>query len=160
MIGVMSDSHDNLTQVQKAVELFKKAKCDLVFHAGDVVAPFAAKELAALGCPVRAVFGNCDGEKQGLEMALEKFGAIQDAPLFLPQGSCRILLVHYHFSVATYAASGKYDVIIYGHTHRPNIRREGKTLILNPGEAGGWITGKSTVALLNAEKLEAEIIEL
>ena len=160
MIGVMSDSHDNVTQVRKAVTLFKDAGCDLVLHAGDVIAPFAARELAALGCPVKAVFGNCDGEKQGLEMALEKFGEIQDAPLLLAHSGHRILLVHYHFSVATYASSGKYDVIIFGHTHKPDIRRAGKTILLNPGEAGGWLSGKSTVALLNPDKLEAEIVAL
>jgi putative phosphoesterase len=160
MIGVMSDSHDNVTQIRKAVALFKDARCDLVLHAGDVIAPFAARELAALGCPRKAVFGNCDGEKQGLEMALEKFGNIQDAPLLLTQGGRQILLVHYHFSVATYASSGKYDIIIFGHTHKPDIRREGTTLLLNPGEAGGWLTGKSTVALLNPEKQEAEILPL
>jgi hypothetical protein len=160
MIGVMSDSHDNVTQVRKAVTLFKGAGCDLVLHAGDVVAPFAARELEALGCPIKAVFGNCDGEKQGLEIALEKFGEIQDAPLLFTHGGRQVLLVHYHFSVATYASSGKYDVIIFGHTHKPNIRREGKTLLLNPGEAGGWLTGKSTVSLLDPERLEAEIIGL
>ena len=160
MIGVMSDSHDNMTQIRKAVAFFKDAGCDLVLHAGDMVAPFAARELAALGIPVRAVFGNCDGEKQGLEMAFEKFGEIKDAPLLFSQGGRRILLVHYHFSVATYASSGKYEVIIYGHTHTPDIRKEGKTLLLNPGEAGGWLTGKSTAALLDPEKLEAEIIPL
>jgi len=160
MIGVMSDSHDNVTQVCKAVTLFKDAGCDLVLHAGDMVAPFAARELAALGCPVKAVFGNCDGEKQGLEMALEKLGEIQDAPLLFTHGGRQVLLVHYHFSVATYASSGKYDVIIFGHTHKPDIRRAGKTLLLNPGEAGGWLTGKSTVALLNPDTLEAEIVAL
>ncbi|MFZ2052779.1 MAG: metallophosphoesterase [Candidatus Aminicenantales bacterium] len=160
MIGVMSDSHDNVTMVRKAVALFKDAGCDLVLHAGDVVAPFAARELAALGCPVKAVFGNCDGEKQGLEMALEKFGNIQDAPLLFAHEGRQILLVHYHFSVATYASSGKYDVIIFGHTHKPVIQKEGKTLLLNPGETGGWLTGKCTAALLDPEKLEAEIIGL
>jgi len=160
MIGVMSDSHDNMPEIRKAVSLFNTAKCELVLHAGDVIAPFAARELQPLGCPLRAVFGNCDGEKQGLEMAMKKIGTIQDAPLLLSHDGCRILLVHYHFSVATYASSGKYDVIIYGHTHKPDIRREGKTLILNPGEAGGWLTGKSTVALLDPKKLEAEIIGL
>jgi len=149
-----------MTQIRKAVAFFKDAGCDLVLHAGDMVAPFAARELAALGIPVRAVFGNCDGEKQGLEMAFEIFGEIKDAPLLFSQGGRRILLVHYHFSVATYASSGKYEVIIYGHTHTPDIRKEGKTLLLNPGEAGGWLTGKSTAALLNPEKLEAEIIPL
>jgi putative phosphoesterase len=160
MIGVMSDSHDNVPQIRKAVALFKNAGCELVLHAGDVVAPFAAKELAALGCPVKAVFGNCDGEKQGLEMALEKIGEIQDAPLLFAHGGREILLVHYHFSVATYASSGRYDVIIFGHTHKPDIRKEGKILLLNPGEAGGWLTGKSTVALLDSDKLEAEIVAL
>jgi hypothetical protein len=156
----MSDSHDNITQVRKAVALFKDVGCDLVLHAGDVVAPFAARELVALGCPVKAVFGNCDGEKKGLEMALEKFGEIQDAPLFFAHGGRQILLVHYHFSVATYASSGKYDVVIFGHTHKPDTRREGETLLLNPGEAGGWLTGKSTAALLDPDRLEAEIVPL
>ena len=160
MIGVMSDSHDNVPMLRKAVAVFKEAGCDLVLHAGDVIAPFAARELAALGCPVKAVFGNCDGEKQGLEMALEKIGEIQDAPLLFAHGRRQILLVHYHFSVATYTSSGRYDIIIFGHTHKPDIRRKGKTLLLNPGEAGGWLPGKSTVALLDPEKLEAETIGL
>ncbi len=160
MIGVMSDSHDNVTMVQKAVALFKDAGCDLVLHAGDVVAPFAARELASLGCPVKAVFGNCDGEKQGLEMALEKVGEIKDAPLIFDYGGRQILLVHYHFSVATYASSGNYDVIIFGHTHKPATQKGGKTLLVNPGETGGWLTGKSTVALLDSEPLKVEIIAL
>ena len=160
MVGVMSDSHDNVTMVRKAVAVFKDAGCDLVFHAGDVVAPFAARELAGLGCPVKAVFGNCDGEKQGLEAALEKFGEIKEAPLIVGHGGRQVFLVHYHFSVAAYAASGKYDVIVFGHTHKPAVQKEGNTLLLNPGETGGWLTGKSTVALLDLDRLEAEIIPL
>ena len=160
MIGVMSDSHDNVTMVRKAIALFKDAACDLVLHAGDVIAPFTAGELAGLLCPVKAVFGNCDGEKQGLEMALEKIGEIKDAPLIFSHAGRQILLVHYHFSVATYAAAEKYDVIIFGHTHKAAVQKEGKTLLLNPGETGGWLTGKSTVALLDPEKLEAEVIPL
>jgi hypothetical protein len=33
-------------------------------------------------------------------------------------------------------------------------------LILNPGETGGWLSGKSTAALLDPEKPEAEIVFL
>lgn len=160
MIGVMSDSHDNLTAIRRAVSVFNDAGCDLVLHAGDVVAPFAARELEALNCRVKAVFGNCDGEKQGLEMAMERPGEIREAPLLLVSAGRRILLVHYHFSIATYASSGKYEVIIFGHTHKPLIRNEGKTLLLNPGETGGWLTGKSTVAFLDPATLKAEIVAL
>ncbi len=63
MIGIMSDSHDNLDAIKQAVRLFKEIKCDFIIHAGDFVAPFAAKELEGLSCQVKAVFGNCDGEK-------------------------------------------------------------------------------------------------
>jgi len=58
------------------------------------------------------------------------------------------------------AESQKYDVIIYGHTHRTDLRKIGKTLIINPGECGGWLTGKSTISLLDLETLEANIVEL
>ncbi len=160
MIGVMSDSHDNVTMIRRAVATFKDAGCDLVLHAGDIIAPFAAKELGALGCPINAVFGNCDGEKLGLEKALEGFGEIKEAPLAFAHSGRKFFLVHYHFSVGKYAASGNHDVIIFGHTHKPELKKEGKTLVLNPGEAGGWLTGKCTVALLDPEKLEAEIVAL
>jgi putative phosphoesterase len=160
MIGVMADSHDNLTAVRKAVALFKDAGCGLVIHAGDFVAPFAARELEAPGCPVKAVFGNCDGEKLGLEKAFESLGEIKDAPLVFSEAGKNILVCHFHFSVGSYLALGKYDVIVFGHTHKPEIRKEGSTVLVNPGETGGWLTGKSTVALLEPAKLEAEILTL
>jgi putative phosphoesterase len=91
---------------------------------------------------------------------LETIGEIKEAPFICRHRGRQILLVHYHFSVATYAAQGKYDVIIFGHTHKPAVQKEGKALLINPGETGGWLTGKSTAALLDLEKLEAEIIAL
>ena len=80
MIGIMSDSHDNLDAIKLAVELFNKLRCELVIHAGDFIAPFAAHELSKLNCPVKAVFGNCDGEKKGLEKAFQSIGEIKEAP--------------------------------------------------------------------------------
>jgi len=158
MIGVMSDSHDNLTAIRRAVAIFNDARCELVLHAGDVVAPFAVKELAALECRVKAVYGNCDGEKVGLEKALELFGEIQGAPFVFSHEGREILLCHVDFPVPKYIASGKYDIVIFGHTHKPEVRKQGKTIALNPGETGGWLTGKSAIALLNPTKLTAEII--
>ncbi len=160
MIGVMSDSHDNVTLFRRAVSLFKDAGCELVLHAGDFVAPFAARELAPLGCPVKAVFGNCDGEKDGLRKTFEGLGEVEEAPLIFTYQDRRFLLCHYHFAVDSYASSNQYDIIVFGHTHKPEIRKSGKTLLLNPGETGGWLTGKSTVVLLDPEKREAEIITL
>ena len=160
MIGVMADSHDNLHAVKKAVQLFNDAGCDLVIHAGDFIAPFAARELENLNCPVKAVFGNCDGEKKGLEKAISSFGEIKEAPLTFTHDRCNFLVTHIHTALKTYIHSKKHDVIIFAHTHEPEIRKQGKILVLNPGETGGWVSGKSTVALLDNKTLSAEIIPL
>ena len=160
MIGVLSDSHDNVNAIKRAVSLFRDAGCRLVIHAGDFVAPFAAQELAAAGCPVKAVFGNCDGEKEGLRTVISAFGEIREAPLILIDNGLRILVCHSHFRLMEYAGSGKYDVVIFGHTHKPEIKREQETLIINPGEAGGWVTGKATIALLDIKTRMAEIVSL
>ncbi len=158
MIGILSDSHDNRDTLREAARLFQAAGCDLVIHAGDFVAPFAAKELAGAGCPVRAVFGNCDGEKNGLRKALEPFGTIREAPLVLEHAGRKILVTHLDVSVERYVVSGKYDLLIYGHTHREEVREARRTLIVNPGETGGWLTGRSTVALYNPATNSAEIV--
>lgn len=160
MIGIMSDSHDNLPAIKQAVRIFNQIGCDLVIHTGDFVAPFAARELKALSCPVKAVFGNCDGEKEGLRRAFHSVGEIKDAPFIFKNNNLACLITHVHTSVYDYLSSGNYDVIIFGHTHKPEIRKEKKTLLLNPGETGGWLSGKKTVALLDPKRLSAEIISL
>jgi hypothetical protein len=160
MIGILSDSHDNRDALRDAVRLFNRTGCRLVLHAGDFVAPFAAGELSALDCPVKAVFGNCDGEKAGLSKTVDAFGKIREAPFVFQLEGREFLLTHTHFSLESHIRSGRYDVIVYGHTHRPEVRHSDRSLVINPGEAGGWVTGKGSVALLDLSTLDAEIVPL
>jgi putative phosphoesterase len=160
MVGVMADSHDNLNAIRSAVRFLKESGCSLVVHSGDFIAPFAARELEMLGCPVKGVFGNCDGEKTGLAKAFEAFGRIQEAPYIFDFEGLNILITHLNAPLEAFMAKQEYDLIIYGHTHKPDIRRLKKTLVVNPGETGGWLTGKSTVALVDPAAKEAEIIVL
>ena len=160
MIGIMADSHDNVHSIKQAVRMFNETGCSLVIHAGDFVAPFAARELANLSCPVRAVFGNCDGEKRGLEKVCHSFGEIKKAPLVFNHENLNFLVTHIPEARGSYLASEKYNVIIFAHTHKPEIRREKKILLINPGETGGWVSGKSTLALLDPKTLSVDIITL
>ena len=160
MIGVLADSHDNLHALRRAVAVFNGAGCRLVVHAGDFVAPFAAMELRGLGCPVKAVFGNCDGERTGLFRAFEGLGEIRVAPLVFTSDGLRFLVCHLDAEVERHLTSEAPDILIHGHTHRSLVERRGKTLLLNPGEAGGWLRGKSTVALIDPESKTAEIVPL
>lgn len=57
------------------------------------------------------------------------------------------------------ALAEKYEIVIYGHTHKPDNRRN-KALIINPGECCGWLSGRKTVGILELEEMKAEIINL
>jgi putative phosphoesterase len=158
MIGVMSDSHDNVDAIKKAVRFFNSAQCDLVLHAGDFIAPFAARELGHLSCPVKAVFGNCDGEKKGLKRVFEALGEIEEEPFVFSYADRNVLLTHTQFANEKHIRSRKYDAVVYGHTHKPDVRTSDGILVVNPGETGGWLTGRSTVVLFDPDLLEAEIV--
>jgi putative phosphoesterase len=159
-IGILADSHDNLTALRRAVGLFRGLGCGLIVHAGDFVAPFAARELEKAGCPLRAVFGNCDGERRGLEEALQSFGEIREEPYLFDQAGKTFLLIHRQERLKALLAEHPVDFLIYGHTHESDIRRAGRTLVINPGEAGGWLSGRSTAVVLDPVSRQAETLSL
>ncbi len=160
MIGILSDTHDNLTRVREAVRLFNDTGCDLVIHAGDFVAPFTVDELRNLRAPVKGVYGNCDGEKAGLAKAFRGVGEVQEPPLTFLYGGLRFCVCHLDAPVSGYVASKNFDVVVFGHTHRPLVESRDGVLLINPGEAGGWLGGKSTVALLDPATLTGDLITL
>ncbi len=158
-LGIMSDSHDNVPMVRRAVELFTRRKVDLVVHAGDFVAPFAVAPLADLDCRVLAVFGNNDGERVALARKLDAIGKVHPNLAEAEVGGRRLAAVHYPELAEPIAAGGRFDLVVYGHTHEVDIRR-GETVMLNPGEVGGWLTGRSTAAIVELEEMEVEIVDL
>ena len=156
-IGILSDSHDNLAAIAKAVAFFNDAEVDLVVHAGDLISPFVSIPLKELKSDFVAVFGNNDGEKLGLHQALR--GRIHRPPHFITPAGLRVAVLHEPDHLEVLAQSGAYDAIIYGHTHKVDIRQE-KTIIINPGECGGWVQGKRTVALWDIPQKKVESIPL
>lgn len=159
LIGILADSHDNLPCLSKAVEIFNERKVNRVFHVGDFVSPFTSKPLNNLKCKLVGVFGNNDGDKLLLKDRLKGIGEIYGDTYEDTIDDKRIILVHKENLVEKLVKSGKYDIIIYGHTHKVDLR-EGRPLIINPGECGGWLTGEPTVAILDTEKLKVEILKL
>ena len=158
-VGLIADTHDNKASVEKATALFNRKEVGLVVHAGDFIAPFNARWMADLNAPMVGVFGNNDGERFGLRAQFESLGAIHRAPYAFVHEGRRLLVMHEPDEVDALAASGAYDVIVYGHTHEIDVRH-GDTLVVNPGEAGGWVTGRCTVGLLDLENLQVEILDI
>jgi putative phosphoesterase len=159
LIGVISDTHDNMNMLKKAVDLFNKRGVSMVLHAGDYIAPFTARELRRLDCKLVGVFGNNDGDKFMLARQFENFGHLFDGVHQLELNGKMIGMTHYPDIAETLAARGAYDVVIYGHTHRAEIR-EPKPLVINPGECGGWLEGTSTIAFVDLDSMRAELVKL
>ena len=158
LIGIISDTHDNQDKTRKAIELFNKKGVEYVIHAGDYTSPFTLKLFKELNCRYVGVFGNNDGDKLLLMERSE--GNIYNQPYLFTLLNRKIVVLHEHHLVDALADSGHFNIIIYGHTHEAVVRKVKSTLLINPGEAGAWLYGKSTVALADLEKMEAEIIEL
>ena len=160
MIGIMSDSHDNINAIKKAVETFNKLDVDLVIHAGDLISPFTAKEFQELKPELVAVYGNNDGEREGLKMAYGDICLLEDFKEISIEG-WKFSIIHGTNSsiVDALARSGKYDVVVRGHTHEVEITGD-ETIIINPGEVCGYVSGKQTVVLLDTDDLSHKIVEL
>ena len=132
-IGIIADTHDNIPAIKKAVRFFNTQDLEYIIHAGDYVAPFSLKELMHVKARFIGVFGNNDGEQKGL------------------LGVCNDI----HIPPYTITIDGKTILV----SHMPEIST-GKPLCINPGECCGWVSGKSTVALLNLKTFHAEIVDL
>jgi hypothetical protein len=158
IIGIISDTHDNLDMLRKAVGIFNEQKVEHVIHAGDFTSPFTFRVIKDLTCGFTGVFGNNDGDK--LLLRKRSGDRVFNQPHVLELAGRKIVLVHEHHIVNALADSGHYDIVIYGHTHEPDIRKAGNTLIVNPGEAGGWLYGKATIAVLDLGEMKAEIIDI
>ena len=158
MIGIISDTHDNLPAVDKAVEYLNSLELEIVIHAGDYIAPFTAIELKRLNAKLVGVFGNNDGEKAGL---LKELPELEELAEFEYRGK-RFAVYHGTIGpvVDALVKSKKYDVVIRGHNHNPQIEDVDGTLLINPGEVCGYQTGKRTLCLLDLDKMQAEIKEL
>jgi putative phosphoesterase len=155
LVGVISDTHDNLGKVRAAVALFNRAGVERVVHCGDVVAQFVFVEMARLNAPVTAVYGNCDGDRAALAGRAVEFGfELHEGPHKFEFAGRRFLVSH-----KPVADAGDCDYCLSGHTHRPE-HRAGRPTFINPGEAGGWLSGRSTVVLLDGRSGAVEFVDI
>jgi len=165
-VGVVSDSHDNVSAIRRAGEELRRRGVSLVLHAGDWVSPFSARFLReALGEGVRivGVFGNNEGERPFFLEVARKFGVeVAGEAAELEVAGRRVAVYHGTSPILLRALveSGLYDVVVYGHTHQAVVERRGGTLVVNPGELCGCLTGRSSYAVVDLDKLEVDLLFL
>ncbi len=163
IVGIMADTHDRLPLVDKAVKVLNEQNVELVLHAGDYIAPFVIPRFKPLKAKFIGVFGNNDGEKNGLKKKFEEINAeIHGNFADVTVDGLRIAVLHGSEEelLRSLINVESHDIIVHGHTHEAKTYRKGRTLVINPGEVCGYLTEKSTIALLNSRTKGVKIIEL
>ena len=155
-IAIISDIHDNIPMLRRALEQMKDV--EVLICLGDLCSPFITKELG-LGFegPIHIVYGNNDGDRFRITEGAREYPhiTIHGEYVDLELGGKRFSVNHFDNIGTAIAASGDYDVVCFGHSHQFGIARQGDTLIVNPGEIFGLLTGHSTFVIYDTATGEA-----
>jgi putative phosphoesterase len=161
-IGLISDTHDNFKTIEGAVRIFGENGIGYVIHAGDITTPEAVEAFA--GLKMIGVLGNNDLDKKGLTSAFEKIGGELRGEICEIEEDDLLIGVYHGTDFRKRDAliqSGKYNVVVYGHTHKIDNKTVGNTIVINPGTANGWFFGyKATAAIFDTVSKECNFIDL
>jgi putative phosphoesterase len=160
-IGLLADSHDRLPAITELVRVFHEAGVGLVMHAGDYCSPFSLAPFAAATVPLMGVFGRNDGDPEGLrEAAAAHVGTeLFESPHSFEISGTRIIVVHDLGDVMSRSIKA-HSIVLHGSTHQYDVSTRGDTVIINPGEACGWLHGVCTAAIVDLETGQVERVEL
>jgi len=161
LVGVLADTHDRLPAIAEFTKRFREAGVGLVLHAGDFCASWSLRPIIAANLALAGVYGRNDGDREGLraEAAKGMGTEIYEGPHSVEVNGARILLVHDIGDVGDRSLSG-HAVVIHGYTHKCRRDVTGDTLLLNPGEACGWLYGTPGAALLDLDTKDVTFITL
>ncbi len=158
-IAIISDIHDHLEALERV--LAQVQDCEALLCLGDLCAPFTMRALAkGFSGPIHVVWGNNDGDKLLLTQVA---GRADNVTLhgdfaFVTLSGRKIAMTHYPVLARALAAGQQYDLVCYGHDHERAVSRQGRTLLVNPGEVMGRF-GVSSHAVYDTDRGEASLVE-
>jgi putative phosphoesterase len=139
-IAIMSDSHDNVANLEQALAQIRAGGAAALLHCGDLVAPFVIARLAAgFAGPIHIVFGNNEGDGRLLQTVASAQDDVTLHGIYaeLELGGRRRALIHYPKPARRIAQSGHFDLVAYGHDHEAAARKIDDCWLVNPGEILG-----------------------
>ncbi len=168
----MSDTHDHVNNVHKAIDIFLDKEVEHIIHLGDIISPFIPRfmkeKIGDKPVKITAVLGNNDGDIYLLHKLFNDYGWIlyKDQTV-IEIGGKKFLIMHGYNGIEyteklaiDLLKTMDIDGVLYGHTHRARFEVIDGKILLNPGEACGYLTGKASIALLDTVKWNVEFIYL
>lgn len=163
-IGIVSDTHNNIRNVNRIVEMFNESDVARVIHTGDITQAKTLDVFAGLNMPMYGVYGNNDeGERESLEAAVAAYGFIFEEPPFVLEWHQRsIVVVHDPLEFEGHL-NASHELALHGHTHLYRYEEVavtgGTQVMFNPGECAGHMKGFNAIGVLDLETLAAELLK-
>jgi len=158
-IAIISDTHNNLNNIQAVRKLILGEGIKVVIHCGDLTEPEVLDYFGDFRLYV--AYGNGDYGSDVSER-LEWLGNENrsDKDLVLVFDDKKVFVTHGHDLIGLNRAisSGVYDYVFHGHTHRLRDETVGNTRVINPGSLGGKKVGERSFMILDLENDELKII--
>ena len=139
-IAILSDSHDHIPNLTRAVSLANSEGAEMLIHCGDLISPFMLPCLDRFNGPVHLIYGNNPGDQH---LIASRCGTVfprlhhHGTHGSFQAGSLRIGLCHYPDQARDLAASNSFDLVCCGHDHLWAVERLGRCLLVNPGDLLG-----------------------
>lgn len=162
LIAVLADTHNNQQAIRQALAIARKRGAETVIHCGDLGSP----DLASLfrGWSLHLAFGNTDQDQVALQLAVRALGngSACGPEIHLAQDGVRIAAIHGQRPemLTALVASGMFEFIFHGHSHRRRDSLIGRTRVINPGALGGVAAESRSFCLLETNPRNVETIEL
>ncbi len=161
-IGVLSDTHENVGNLERALGAYRAEGITQVIHCGDMTTAATARSLD--GFEVVYVDGNMD---QGLPEIYRTLRDLNSHSVVLPtfEGEFEgvsIGVTHgdNENELRRLIDSGKHEYVFHGHTHRRRDDIQNTTRIYNPGALGGLKFETRSYSILDLASGEITLIEL
>jgi putative phosphoesterase len=139
-IAILSDTHDNIANLDRALEQVRASEAGVLLHCGDLCAPFMLSRIAqGFTGPVHIIFGNNDGDGRLLQSIAAKHPQVTLHGVYaeIEVGNRTVAMIHYPEPARRIAQSGQLDLVCYGHNHQRHHERMGRSHLVNPGELLG-----------------------
>jgi len=160
-VGLLADTHDRVPAVAELVARLQSGGVGMILHTGDYCSPFSLAPLHDAQVALAGIFGRNDGDHEGIRaVASRAVGSeLYESPHSFSLDGRRILMLH-ELSEAMERSVEGHDIVIHGCTHRADVSERGATLLVNPGEACGWLHGVPSAAILDLETRQVELVRL
>ena len=156
LVGVVSDTHNNIKNIENIINIFNKEEVNLVIHTGDISKAETLRLFSRLDCPMVGVFGNNDRFEEGLkEVCYEYNFNFQDPPLLLTLEGKKVAVFHEPELIESYLKEKEdTQLIVHGHTHRYREETINNIIYFNPGESAGSLKGKNVIGFIDLKDLK------